>query len=267
MPSEAEVDRLFQLPLAEFTAARNALAKARKTAGDADAATAIKGLSKPSVSAWVVNQLWWSKRPLFDDLLAAGDAARDAAERGAGPAEQQGTAAKRRDALRALLRAAEEQLREGGHGASTATLRKITTTLEACAAYGSRLPTPGPGRLADDMAPPGFDVLASLAGLPKPAPEPEPEPEATTPAPDPTAALAAALDAATQRADEARIALDETLERYEDLERTAVAARRAADEAKRTADKAQTAANEADRAVLEARARLREANGPPRTRR
>jgi hypothetical protein len=257
--AEVEVDQLYQLPLAEFTAARNALAGARKTAGDADAAATIKSLSKPSVSAWVVNQLWWRQRALFDDLLAAGDAAREAAERGAGPAEQQATAARRREALRALLRAAEQQLTEAGHGTSSATLRKITTTLEACAAYGTHLPAPGPGRFADDLSPPGFDVLASLSGLPPPAPAPEPEP-APAPPPDPKPALAAAVDAATKYADEARIALDDKLEVYADLERRAVAARRAADEAKREMDRAQKAANEADRAVLEARARLRGAS-------
>ena len=45
-----EVDRLYELPLEEFTAARNELAK---RLGD----TSVKELKKPTVTAWTVNQL------------------------------------------------------------------------------------------------------------------------------------------------------------------------------------------------------------------
>lgn len=86
--SREEIDALYRLPLTEFTPARNALAKLRKTRGDAAGAEEVKALAKPSVSAWAVNQLWWRDRALFDELLAAGDAVRRAAQRGAGPAEQ-----------------------------------------------------------------------------------------------------------------------------------------------------------------------------------
>jgi hypothetical protein len=51
------IDELYQLPLDEFTAARNALAK---STGDAS----IKKLEKPSLSAWAVNQLFWHQRKL-----------------------------------------------------------------------------------------------------------------------------------------------------------------------------------------------------------
>src|SRR5688572_23945205 len=68
-PAAADVEALYRLPLAEFTAARNALAaRAKKAGGDADA---IKGLVKPSISAWAVNQLFWRHRQDFDRLMAA----------------------------------------------------------------------------------------------------------------------------------------------------------------------------------------------------
>ena len=54
---DQEVDRLFELPLEEFTAARNDLAGRLKSEGDAAAAEEVKRLTKPSVAAWTINQL------------------------------------------------------------------------------------------------------------------------------------------------------------------------------------------------------------------
>ena len=60
--AEAQIDELYQLPLEEFTAARNALAK---EAGD----NAIKKLEKPNLAAWAVNQLYWHERKLYDEVI------------------------------------------------------------------------------------------------------------------------------------------------------------------------------------------------------
>ena len=53
----ADIDRLYSLPLAEFTPERNELAKRLRKDGDTDAAAAVKALKKPSVAAWAVNQV------------------------------------------------------------------------------------------------------------------------------------------------------------------------------------------------------------------
>src|SRR5215212_8793341 len=68
-----DVDALFQLPLTEFTAARNALAGRMKKSGHSGDADAIKALPKPSVAAWVVNQLYWKHRSAFDRLIDTGE--------------------------------------------------------------------------------------------------------------------------------------------------------------------------------------------------
>ena len=57
MTVEREIDELFDLPLDEFTAARNDLAKRLKRDGDEDAAEQVRSLPKPSIAAWAVNQL------------------------------------------------------------------------------------------------------------------------------------------------------------------------------------------------------------------
>ena len=58
---DAKVDELYQLPLATFTAARNALAKTVKGAD----ARRIKQLAKPTVVPWTVNQLYWHSRKTY----------------------------------------------------------------------------------------------------------------------------------------------------------------------------------------------------------
>jgi len=49
---EERLDELYALPLDEFTAARNELAKALRAEGKREEADAVKALAKPSVTAW-----------------------------------------------------------------------------------------------------------------------------------------------------------------------------------------------------------------------
>ena len=62
----AEIDNLYQLPLSDFTGARNALAARVRGEQGTEAAAAIKSLAKPSIPAWVVNQLYWRDRKDFE---------------------------------------------------------------------------------------------------------------------------------------------------------------------------------------------------------
>ena len=58
------IDKLYQLPLDEFTAARNTLAKESSD-------TSVKKLEKPNLAAWTVNQLYWRERKIYDDVIKA----------------------------------------------------------------------------------------------------------------------------------------------------------------------------------------------------
>src|SRR5215216_4515208 len=68
---DAQIDRLYQLPLDEFTTARNALAKETGDAG-------IKRLQKPPAAAWAINQVYWRRRGDYDAFAAAAAALRQA---------------------------------------------------------------------------------------------------------------------------------------------------------------------------------------------
>jgi len=160
---EEDIDRLFKLPLADFTAARNTLAKRLKKAARADDAERVMSLAKPPVSAWAVNQLYWRHRETFDALIAAGKQLRSAhaLQLTNKPADTRGPSAARREALASLLHLADLLLREAGHSPTPETMRRITTTLEALSAAESETGMPA-GRLTQDASPLGFESFAGL---------------------------------------------------------------------------------------------------------
>jgi len=162
---EGEIDRLFTLPQAGFTEARNALGTRLRDDGDAETAARIKALAKPSLSAWAVNQVYWRFPAKFDTLLERGEQLRKIQQRGAlGDVDVLREASERRRAALATLKAqAQTVLEEAGHTVTQATERRIETTLEAAATFGKEQPVPGPGRLSRDLEAQGFDALLALA--------------------------------------------------------------------------------------------------------
>lgn len=167
---EDEMDALFKLPLAEFTAARNTLAGRLKQGGRGNEADFVKALIKPSISAWTVNQLYWKHREAFDRLIATGERFHHAQTSRVARkvADMREALDARGEALSHLSELATALLRESAHNPTPDTMRRITTTLEAMSAYASLPDAPTPGRLTHDVDPPGFDSLASFvpgAGL------------------------------------------------------------------------------------------------------
>jgi hypothetical protein len=155
-PPDDEIDRLYQLPLGEFTSARDALARR-----SGDDGPAIRKLQKPTAPAWAVNQLYWKRRKVFDRLTTAGEGVRTAhARRLAGkPVDLERAEMVHGAALKAAVGATQELLTAVGDPATTATTTAITETLQA-------LPWPdAPGRLTRPLRPRGFAALAGL--LPK----------------------------------------------------------------------------------------------------
>lgn len=162
--AETDIDNLFKLPLEEFTSARNSLAASLKGGGRGDEAAAVKALSKPPLSAWAVNQLYWHHRKPFDQLMAAGEKLRKAqtSQLAGKAAELRGPIEAHRVAVADLARRAAALLREAGHPPTPDVTRRITTTLEALATYGDQQGAPQPGRLTADVDPPGFEALSAL---------------------------------------------------------------------------------------------------------
>lgn len=152
--NDEDINRLYQLPLDEFTSARNALAK-----GAGPAAADIRELAKPSVPAWAVNQLYWQRRSIYDALLDAAEELRRAhAAVLAGRGGDVRAAGKQHEGrLEAGVKAALSILADSGHRATDATRQALVTTLRA-------LPSEEPaGRLTRTLQPGGFEMLAGLS--------------------------------------------------------------------------------------------------------
>lgn len=162
-----EIDELFALPLDEFTPARNALAKRLKQDGDADAAEQVRGLAKPSVAAWAVNQLARREPEAVRSLLNVAARLRSAQERslkGERAADELRTAqAEERQIIRGLARAAEGVLQDAGRPASGTTLERVSSLLRAAAVDEPARTTLREGRLTGDVKVSGFDAFAGLS--------------------------------------------------------------------------------------------------------
>jgi hypothetical protein len=79
-PVDQAADELYGLPPGEFTRERNARVKEVRKGGDREAADAIKGLRKPTVAAWALNQLSRRRPKDVERLVKAGEELRAAQE-------------------------------------------------------------------------------------------------------------------------------------------------------------------------------------------
>src|SRR6185312_8431606 len=77
---EAELDRLYGLPLDEFVHERDEAAKRLRREGEREAADVLKAQRKPTAGAWALNQAIRRRRAERDALLAAGERLRAAHE-------------------------------------------------------------------------------------------------------------------------------------------------------------------------------------------
>ncbi|HEY2602353.1 MAG TPA: hypothetical protein VGI67_12415 [Thermoleophilaceae bacterium] len=134
---EEAVDELYGLPLEEFTARRDELAKELRSADEREGAAWVKALRKPSQPAWLVNQLARTQTADAKGVLDSADALRAAQERtlaGAGsPQELARASEEHAGAMRALLAKAPGMLDAEGRSPSNPTLYRAAETLRATA--------------------------------------------------------------------------------------------------------------------------------------
>ena len=162
MKQSSDDDALFALPLAEFTAARNALASRLRKEGRAADAERVKAMPKPPATAWAVNQLFWRHRKELDRLFTLGEKVRKAQT--GKPADLRGLLDERRKLIRDLTDQAARILRDAGHADTQEARRRIGINLESLATWGQAGAEPQAGRLTADLEPVGFDGLAALLG-------------------------------------------------------------------------------------------------------
>jgi hypothetical protein len=241
---DKELDRLFALPLDEFTAARNEAVKRLKSAGDDEAAERVAALTKPSVPVWTINQLARQDKSAMRALLDAAAKLRKAQERALAGGDSEAlraAQAQERDALRDLTERAGTILEEAGRPASRAVIERIRGTLGAAALAEPTRAALKAGRLTDEVEMSGFDALAGIAPSPLRRGEPRDE-------------LAERRKKKAEQERERR-----RLEKSaRDLEALALAAEERADKAEEAAERARAEAGQKRRAADEAAVDLAE---------
>jgi hypothetical protein len=125
--------RLYGLPLDEFTAERDALAKRLRADGERDEAARVKKLRKPSVPAWAVNQAVREDKRAAKALLKAGEGLANAQEAmlsGSASADLRKSMAAHGEAVERMMGPVGDAL---GAGASATNLDRARETLRAVA--------------------------------------------------------------------------------------------------------------------------------------
>jgi hypothetical protein len=245
---DAQIDRLYQLPLEQFTAARNALAKEAKQ-------PAVKDLEKPNIAAWAVNQLYWQHRAIYNRLVKAAESLRGEHRKllGGKPADIREAEKTHREAIREAADQIKSILSAGGHAASDQTMNSVQETLESLPAGEE------PGRLARPLKPLGFEALSGMAIKPSlKIVKSSPSPAETRDEEAPKADARRERALAKQREKEERERQERQRQAEKELKAAEAAMLRAEDDVKK-AEKTLTALRAVrDRAVSEyQRARLR----------
>ncbi|HEX6886628.1 MAG TPA: hypothetical protein VF143_00870 [Candidatus Nanopelagicales bacterium] len=265
---EAAAEELYGLPIGQFVARRNELAAQARAAGDGALSAQIKGLRRPTVVGWLVNQLVREHPEEVQPLLALGSALREATA-GLQGQTLRDLAHQQRQVLAALVAQARQLAAAAGLPVSDDAARGVADTLQAALADPEAAAQVAAGRLTGGLAPPGFGGLAS-------APSTVPSPPDDVPAavaPDPAAQARTDLAIAHAEAEQARTARQRaaaTVEqadgqaqrathRLADLREQLDAATRSQAEAARAARDAHAALDQADRDVRDAARRLHQA--------
>ena len=251
--SEIDVSDLYGLPLAEFTKARNELAKQARARGDSEQAEQIKRLEKPNLPAWVLNMLPRLRGSELAELLRAGELAEaaqaDVLAGSGGGDELREASDQLRRAARGLAAEAGEILVKDGHAAREQTLQRVARALETSAVTAVGRQRLEQGEFTEEPQAAGFDLFADLSAPPA--------------GKRPKSAAAAQRAAARQAVEEARADLQQRrAERAKaeaaarEAERAAQTKQREAEQAWQLVERSRQRAQRAEAAELEARQRL-----------
>lgn len=247
-----EVDALYGLPLEDFTAERNALARSLRERGERAAAQEVGKLPKPTRVAWMVNQLARARPRELAAYLKAGDKlaklhGKPLQKRGAAT-ELRKAAEEERTALAPLLEAARGFATKQGRFPTEGAVEGVRETLHGALVDESARPLLEQGRLTVEIPPPGLGFLATVAGASLPrAPS-----RSATKAED--ARREKELREAQRAEKQARAALEEA-------KRLVTTRARERDKAVKVLSEAERALERRERELIRAKGRLEDARG------
>lgn len=238
---EKRLDRLFRVPLEEFTPARDELARSLRSDGKTEAADWVKGLRKPTRAAWIVNQVAARNTKAISQLLRASAELREAQdEMLAGSTNHRRlreSAQRERKAIDSLTGTAEQI---GGQiGVGQQILGRVAETLQAAASDPEVAEAIERGRLTREQRAASIGLIGPATPAPRAKGKDREElirradrerAKRRQAAERKLVALEKKLDRERQRLERAREAAEEAERRVHEAELDATAARRALDE-------------------------------------
>ncbi|MFG1820618.1 hypothetical protein ACGFIF_43145 [Kribbella sp. NPDC049174] len=157
MDTDAAVVELYGLAPEAFVGARNALAKAMRDCGDERAAAAVRALRKPTVSAWLANQLVRADPDGIHALTELGEQLRETYLT-ADSARRRELTRQRHDLVAQLVKIARDQA-AGGRQVTVQTAERLTETLDAALVDPGAAQLLRTGQLTSALRHVGFGVV------------------------------------------------------------------------------------------------------------
>lgn len=161
-PEDDEVDALYEVEPGAFVAARDALARELRGRGEKERAAEVKGLRRPSVAAWALNQIARRRADDVAALVAAGQAVQEAQARAVSSGDRDGLRSasdERRRLVQSLAKQATSLAGAAHRDAVVATLEAASLDPDAAAPLLA-------GRLTRELDAP---AMFGLAGMPEPS--------------------------------------------------------------------------------------------------
>ena len=150
-------EELYALSPGDFTAARDERVAQARTSGNRDLARAIGALRRPTVSAWLVNQLVREAGDQVGELLALGESLRQAQQDLAGEQVRE-LSVQRRRLVAALVAEAKRLAERDGRVAGLQVEREVEATLQAALADAGAAAAVRAGCLASPLSYAGLGI-------------------------------------------------------------------------------------------------------------
>ncbi|WP_129667848.1 hypothetical protein [Phytoactinopolyspora endophytica] len=163
MDVDEAVAELYGLVPDEFVAARNAMAKRAKAENGREAAAQIQALRKPTLAAWLANQLVRQHGADLRELLTVGDDMRDATAASDGQRLRELTS-RRKELVDGLLIQARRTAEEAGLRAGDDAVEALNETLLAATADPRAAAQVEAGRLTHPLQHVGFGPFGAFGG-------------------------------------------------------------------------------------------------------
>jgi DNA repair exonuclease SbcCD ATPase subunit len=256
-------DELYALPQEEFTPARDA--KAKELKAEKELAAGVKKLKKPSVAAWVVNLFVRREAEQVEQVIAVGQALREAQE-GMDGAELRALTRQRRQLTSAVTQQARSLAKDEGVKVTQAVADQVEATLTAAMLDPECAKAVRSGMLTAALSSTGVDTVDVAAAVAVPEAlgfsatpttgEPPAPPELHVVPGDANARkreeAETALAAAQEQVDQAESALSEADQAVEELQARSLQLQSEIDELRRKLSELETGAEETDEQLEEA---------------